>query len=89
MANTRKPTALEIDAQLMQNTNCADCGQKPYAGGIRCWSCFKKRVDSRAAHGDHEGDDRPSPAGYKRGCRCRGCTNASSNARKRQRQRAA
>lgn len=89
MPTVRKATGMELDAQLLQNTNCADCGHPPYAGGMRCWTCFKKRVDARAAHDDHRGDDRPSPSGYKRGCRCRGCTNASSNARKRSRQRAA
>lgn len=63
----------ELDAQLGQNTNCVDCGRIPWHGGMRCWTCFKRRVDQRAATAEHEYDQPPSLTTYKKGCRCRSC----------------
>jgi hypothetical protein len=40
----RQAQGVQLDAQLGQNSNCVDCGQKPWHGGMRCWDCFKARV---------------------------------------------
>jgi hypothetical protein len=69
-----------LDAQAGQNTNCVDCGAKPFSGGMRCWACFKQRCDVRAEQrrampSVHECQvHRPSMYCYKAcRCRCYGC----------------
>jgi len=44
----KRATGVRLDAQLGQNSNCVDCGQKPYGGGMRCLPCFQVRCDIRA-----------------------------------------
>lgn len=73
----------QLDAHALQNTNCVDCGARPYAGGMRCWSCFKSRCDQRRR--PHEADVAPSVAGYKQGCRCDACRSSSASERRAQR----
>jgi hypothetical protein len=43
-----KPTGLKAMAQAGLNRSCVDCRAKPWAGGMRCWPCFKGRVAERA-----------------------------------------
>lgn len=81
----RKATGVVLDAQLGQNSNCVDCGQKPWSGGMRCWACFKRQCDYRA--GSHTVDTPPGVSGYSAGCRCRVCRTAANEQRKTQRRR--
>ena len=66
----------KLDAQQGINSNCVDCWEKPYAGGMRCLPCFQARCDARA--GTHSVVQRPGTAGYAAGCRCRGCREAAA-----------
>jgi hypothetical protein len=58
------------------NTVCVDCGDRPYAGGMRCLSCFQARVHEK--RGEHMFGEPASNATYGRGCRCRPCRDAAA-----------
>jgi hypothetical protein len=63
-------TVLE-KARAGENTACVDCRATPYAGGLRCWDCFKARCDERVGP-EHVCVRHPAGAScYQRGCRCR------------------
>ena len=70
----RKPPrvakGVQLDAQLGQNTNCVDCGDKPFSGGMRCWACFKARCD-RNAGTEHLCTRHPAGPSCYQICRCR------------------
>lgn len=69
------------------NTRCVDCDLQPYAGGLRCWSCFKKRIDLRQSANDHVFPVAPSQSAYRRGCRCNNCRSAHTRHQREQRAR--
>jgi hypothetical protein len=76
----RQAQGIQLDAQLGQNSNCVDCGAKPFGGGMRCLRCFQVRCDARAElrrslPSVHECTvHRPSMYCYKAcQCRCSGC----------------
>jgi hypothetical protein len=83
----RQAKGVRLDAQLGQNSNCVDCGAKPFGGGMRCWEHFKARCDERA--GTHLSSATPSAAGYASGCRCAGCRRGAALARSKARKAAA
>jgi hypothetical protein len=63
----RRAQGIQLDAQLGQNSNCVNCGRKPWGGGMRCWPCFKGRVAERAdsvrrSGGNVWDEDAPQPA---------------------------
>jgi hypothetical protein len=83
----RQARGLQLDCQLGQNTECVDCGDSPYGGGMRCVPCFQKRVDEKA--GSHTMEVPPGLTAYKYGCRCRRCRVASARDQQQRRKAAA
>jgi hypothetical protein len=66
----RRADGVRLDAQLGQNSNCVNCGAKPWGGGMRCWTCFKVRVDERAVEVSRSvRTDVPVRSGFAHECR--------------------
>jgi hypothetical protein len=78
---------VQVQAQYGVNRTCVECGDTPYGGGMRCWRCFKRRVDEGRLQ--HESSSPPSVSTYGKGCRCRPCREVAAETRTSQRRRAA
>lgn len=52
------------------NMRCSDCGDTPYAGGMRCLPCFRSRCESKLAEAHKCGSHEAGVTCY-RLCRCR------------------
>jgi hypothetical protein len=44
----KRASGRQLDAQLGQNSNCVDCGERPLFGGMRCLPCFQVRCAERS-----------------------------------------
>ena len=75
-----KAAGVKALAQSGENRRCVDCGGSPLFGGMRCLDCFQER--SHRTNGVHVGGTSPSASWYKSGCRCGGCREAASEARR-------
>lgn len=74
-------------AQAGLNRACVDCGDLPFAGGMRCLPCFQHRVDTRLSEGHGCLEHGPSMVCYVScRCRCAACRKESARVKRESRQ---